>query len=489
MKDIQIKVSKETRYVEYTKSSLGCEAENLQGNLVFSFEDEFVNGQARLETNIQGETNWIQLTKEGEAYYCPIKSTMTKQGRVYMQLVITEGTDEEEVPVFKSNEFYLYCEKSINAETEMPDEYPTWIEIANTKLNQMDNFDIDATKVGDTATVTITQRDGTEKSVDIKDGETGPQGPEGPAGKAGKDGADGKDAKINGVNTLSIEAGDNISIDQTGSTMTISATGGGGGGVDKYVVNFVNESDTITSDKSITDIISAYNSGKLIEGTYTDSESGVTAIINFLMAQDMGEFLLTQFNCFSDNGDDFFAFSIIGINSGNEDDWQLLQRNVVTEDMLSGYEQTSHKTTSLNSSSTDTQYPSAKAVYDNAIDLVVDISNLSVGSNITDTATINKLKDKRVIVYYNDTYFRFAKLYGSGYVYTVMNSYEGGEFITLNWTGSYFNFYQYGTAPWEIPSNKVTSLSSSSTDTQYPSAKCVYNAINNAITNTLNGNY
>lgn len=41
----------------------------------------------------------------------------------------------------------------------------------------------------------------------------------------------------------------------------------------------------------------------------------------------------------------------------------------------------------------------------------------------------------------------------------------------------------------ENSSNKVTSISGSSTDTQYPSAKCVYDAINNAIGNTLGGSY
>ena len=41
----------------------------------------------------------------------------------------------------------------------------------------------------------------------------------------------------------------------------------------------------------------------------------------------------------------------------------------------------------------------------------------------------------------------------------------------------------------ENSSNKVTSISSSSTNTQYPSAKCVYDAINNAIVNVLGGSY
>lgn len=55
-------------------------------------------------------------------------------------------------------------------------------------------------------------------------GDAGEQGPQGAPGK------DGKDATINGVNTLTIEAGDNIAIDQDGSTLTISATAGGFGG-------------------------------------------------------------------------------------------------------------------------------------------------------------------------------------------------------------------------------------------------------------------
>ena len=42
-------------------------------------------------------------------------------------------------------------------------------------------------------------------------------------------GVDGRDAKINGVNTLTIEAGDNITLDQEGNTLTINSTGGSGG--------------------------------------------------------------------------------------------------------------------------------------------------------------------------------------------------------------------------------------------------------------------
>ena len=70
-------------------------------------------------------------------------------------------------------------------------------------LQKVDNLDIDLSKSGDTATVTITKKDGTSKSESI---------------------ADGKDAKINGYNTISVEAGTNIEIVQNGSTMTINNT-------------------------------------------------------------------------------------------------------------------------------------------------------------------------------------------------------------------------------------------------------------------------
>lgn len=57
-------------------------------------------------------------------------------------------------------------------------------------------------------------------------GEQGPAGPQGATGPQGPAGADGKDATINGVNALEIVAGNNISIEQQGNTLTISATGG-----------------------------------------------------------------------------------------------------------------------------------------------------------------------------------------------------------------------------------------------------------------------
>ena len=209
MKDLKINVSRETRMVNLPKEFISVDGENLQSNLVFEFSDEFVNGQARIEYRIKTTKNYATLTKVDETYQIPVKNVITKNGKIEMQLVITEGTDEEEIPVFKSNIFYLYCNESINAVDEAPDGYELWIEQANAKLNAMDaaldevdNLDIDVSKSENIATVTITKKDGTQESAEITDG---------------------SDAKINGYNTITIEAGNNITLDQEGNTLTIGA--------------------------------------------------------------------------------------------------------------------------------------------------------------------------------------------------------------------------------------------------------------------------
>lgn len=182
MKDIEIKISKESRKVNLSKYVIGNDAENLQGNLVFTFpseingeeiENEFVNGQARLEYVINGESAFIpNLEKVDESYVVPIKSILTKEGQIYMQLVITEGIDPDEIPIFKSNVFYVVVNHSINAEIEQPDEYETWVEIFETYINQIENLNIEMEKEGGTTYVTLTKKDGTEETYEIKDGTT-----------------------------------------------------------------------------------------------------------------------------------------------------------------------------------------------------------------------------------------------------------------------------------------------------------------------------
>lgn len=58
-------------------------------------------------------------------------------------------------------------------------------------------------------------------------GEVGPQGPKGDKGDQGIQGNTGQDATINGVNALTIEQGENITLEQVGNVLTISSASGG----------------------------------------------------------------------------------------------------------------------------------------------------------------------------------------------------------------------------------------------------------------------
>lgn len=49
----------------------------------------------------------------------------------------------------------------------------TVVNLLEEEITKVDNIDIDAEKVGDTATITITNKDGETKSVEILDGEKG----------------------------------------------------------------------------------------------------------------------------------------------------------------------------------------------------------------------------------------------------------------------------------------------------------------------------
>ena len=172
MKDIKIKIEKQTSKVFPDGDILGISMENLQGSIICYF-DEFVDGVAWLEVQMPDETKgYFMMEKVDETYVLPIKSSLLKEsGLINMQFRITEGTNIEEIPVYKSNIFYCKVKEAINSITEIPEEYPQWIDMANIKLNEIDNLNISANKIEKVATITITKKDGTEQVTEIYDGE------------------------------------------------------------------------------------------------------------------------------------------------------------------------------------------------------------------------------------------------------------------------------------------------------------------------------
>lgn len=186
MENLEIRVSRKTRMVNLPKQFIAVDGENLQSKLIFSFSDEFVNGQARLEYEIDDVKNYIILEQEEKNYSTFLSNVMTKEGQIDMQLVITEGVGDENIPVFKSNKFYLYCNASINAVGEAPNGVDLWIEKANAKLNEVDNVDIN---IQDNV-VTVFKKDGTAVSENVK-GDKGEKGDKGDKGDQGVQGVQG----------------------------------------------------------------------------------------------------------------------------------------------------------------------------------------------------------------------------------------------------------------------------------------------------------
>lgn len=97
---------------------------------------------------------------------------------------------------------------------------------------------------------------------------------------------------------------------------------------------------------------------------------------------------------------------------------------------ITGKEDKSNKVTSISETSTDTEYPSAKAVYDSIINKVDKVSGKGLSTNDYTTTEKNKLANA------------------------------------------------------ETKSNKVTSISKSSTDNQYPSAKAVFDLVGSGANNS-----
>lgn len=191
-KNIEVKINSKTRQVFFEDNFLGIKGENLQGYLVFKFQDEFVNGVATLKVEQEGNLyNIYEVEKENDTYKVLIKSSLLKSPIIYMALSITESGSENEIPIFISNKFFMLVGDTIESTEEIPDEYNSWLDNANQKLAELDNLDIDIEE----NILTITKKDGSQKSQNVK-GEPGTPGKDGINGVNGKDGVDGKDYVI-----------------------------------------------------------------------------------------------------------------------------------------------------------------------------------------------------------------------------------------------------------------------------------------------------
>ena len=470
-KNVEITVSSKTRQVFFEDNFLGLTGENLQGYVVFSFKDGFVSGIPRVEL-IQGDQKYYitEIETENETYKLPIKSSLLTSNNVQMQLVITESGEENSIPIFKSKTFYLYVAESINAVTTIPEEYATWIDTLNEKvleinakldecdtaISQANNLDIDISKSSGITTVTVTKKDGTSKSEDILD------------------------ATINGINTVTMIGGTNIEIEQEDSTLTINNTYD-----DSQILSDISDLQTNKADKTeIPDVSSfitkdvnnltyytlATNTGSTIElsinsSTYvmtlnlknsagTTISSGSidlpleTMVVGASYDSDTKEIVLTLKN------GQTIRFSVADLVSGLQT--EITSDNKLASDLVDDTNQTNKFVTASDISAWNAK---------------LDQSDLADYVKNTDYATSAKGGVIKTDEGYGTTLASTGAFRGVSRTNAQYNSSDPRLIISKGTLENVITGKNLETA-----NNKTTELTSSSTDTQYPSAKCVYDS-------------
>ena len=138
------------------------------------------------------------------------QEVLVKPATIELGVVVYYVEDEEELIRYNPTPVYFKTDlgslkEAENSEEPTPSEMEQYeqalqdglsevndkLDAMDTALRQVDNLDIDANKAGNTATITITDKTGTQKSVQIQDGVNGINGKDGKDGKDGENGQDG----------------------------------------------------------------------------------------------------------------------------------------------------------------------------------------------------------------------------------------------------------------------------------------------------------
>lgn len=135
----EIIVKNESRDVFPEREILGISGENKFETLQFNL-DNFIDGEAllrveRKETN--GTTKYEIAVEKGDNCYTVevLSSLLAYKGTIKLQLVIMQ----ENLEVFKSKYFNMKVLEAIEAGEEIPEQYPTWQQLASQKIIEINN--------------------------------------------------------------------------------------------------------------------------------------------------------------------------------------------------------------------------------------------------------------------------------------------------------------------------------------------------------------
>lgn len=147
----------------------------------------------------RAETIELVVPEEYESYNKKIVF-ITSDGNVWDVITNNEYKITNAITKYKQVDFYIWLTKEVDGESidfrtktktlnfyhnedasdEITDEeihgVNTVVNLLEEEIEKVENLNIEATKIGDTTTVTITKKDGTTESVEINDGTDGEDG-------------------------------------------------------------------------------------------------------------------------------------------------------------------------------------------------------------------------------------------------------------------------------------------------------------------------
>lgn len=136
----KIRINNKTRGLKQYNEVLGLLGENKYETLRFTF-DEFIDGFATLivkKHDTQGnlQNYFINLTKEDESYTLEVQNSLLDVAEeITMQLIV----ENENRLIFKTLPFKMEVLEAMEAEQEIPEQYPTWEQSLIQKYLQVDN--------------------------------------------------------------------------------------------------------------------------------------------------------------------------------------------------------------------------------------------------------------------------------------------------------------------------------------------------------------
>lgn len=248
-------------------------------------------------------------------------------------------------------------------------------------------------------------------------------------------------------------------VDENGIPTRFEAAEGSGG---SFVVTLTKTDSVYSADRTFAEITTAF-------------ENGLTVIVRY------GAFVYNLII----KSDDVAYFSLL---STFEQGAAILMLQCRSDDIWSAaetfIEQTANRVTQVTSASTDTEYPSAKAAYTLAANSKTIIVKVTQGSTITADKTFAQISTainsgRLVAVLYSNCVMTPISYYNSStqeISFAALSPATGYTLLKkLKCTSA--NEWTYSEYSLEHRNNLVTSIGAGSGNTQYPSAKAVYNFV------------